>query len=1003
MGEDCLPQYCENSAEQLGDPSTKSEKLPHQPSSEPNGTEFKSLPHLQNQNSVLTYQGLHGSARSRKCKSEYRVVLGRKLGMKSARFDRRENATYAEASPVSLLKPANDSVELLGQRVGNYVLERHLASGGMAEVFVARHPELGRKVAVKLLSAELAAELDLNQRFLQEAQITANLKHPGIVEIYDLGKIRGRSYYTMELMQGCDLHEHLQTRGKLSVEHARDYLSQIASALQAAHDLEIVHRDLKPANIFVLEGSPTRLKLMDFGIAKLRDTRRAVGTMTGQILGTPTHMSPEQAMGLVDRISKCSDVYSLGVIAYEMLSGQLPFTADADFLLMTMHVRDPVPPLLELVPNLQPALAELVEDCLAKEPQDRPQSAGEFLKRLHDKRSTVSAGVAEATIAEAPAPMAEPTAERANSKRSARKKPSEPAKKKAPPPKSVKQVVSVRPEPPPVVETPVVEAPLARASPSEAPSSQPPPLLSEVLDDDPTEEGTVSLSTGEDAALDRILRRMKTRADFPSFLTNISEISTKADVDRGFSARQVSGAILKDFALTAKLLRMANLVYPDRFGGKVYSVQGAVVILGFDSVRAMALGVSVFKMPGSTGGKKKGSRNEQKVCKGPFHKELAESAVNSMVAGELARELAPRAGVLNVEMAMMCGMFRNLGRQLTMEYLPDQYRKLLTLTETEGMSVSLASQKVFGTSLQKLAVGIAERWCLPETMRIAISTETAPDHELVKESERLSSLAKFVTDFCHIIATGRRAQWEASVERLLSHHVHLFSLNKKEINGLLGLVCKSFETRYATIFGPYSRKSRFLSNARDITGEEAPPEPKPPEPLTEDERFQLSKDLAKLTQGLEEKHEPVELLKYALNALNQGLASKRVLLFVASSDRQKMNVHSAIGDEADTFTGRLEVPLTRGTDVFSLAFRNGRPLVIEDALSSRNMRRVPQCYYEVLGSSTFALYPCVNRGYRTVLLLVDAESTALLPPDERLSATKELREVLVKIVERAAA
>lgn len=872
--------------------------------------------------------------------------------MKSASLDRREAATVAGAEPVSQLIAANDAVDLLGQKVGNYVLERHLATGGMAEVFVARHPELGREVAVKLLSAELAAELDLNQRFLQEAQITANLKDPGIVEIYDLGKLKGRSYYTMELMQGCDLRKYMHEAGKLPTLESIDFLAQIASALQAAHRQDIIHRDLKPANVFVQQGQPTRLKLMDFGIAKLRDAQRGSGTMAGQILGTPSHMAPEQAMGMVDRISKCSDIYSLGVIAYELLSGQLPFTAETDFLLMTMHVRDPVPPLLDRVPGMHPTLAKLVEDCLAKDSAARPQSAKDFLNRLqacHDEATAPKAVTA---------PSKRPT----------------PVQKSAPPP----QPVEVSP-------------------------SQPPPFLSEEVDDLPTASGAVTLSTGDEAAMDRILRRMKTKADFPSFLSNISEISNKADVKQGFSAKEVSRAILKDFALTAKLLRMANLVYPDRFGGKVYSIQGAVVILGFDSVQAMALGVSVFKMPGSASGKKKGDRNEQKVSKGPFHKQLAESAINSMVAGELAKELAPRVGLDNVEMAMMCGMFRNLGRQLTMEYLPDQYQKLLQLTETDGMSVSLASQKVFGTTMQKLAVGIAERWQLPETMRLAISTETSPDNELLTEVERLSSLAKFVNDFCHIIATGRRAQWESSVERLLTSHGHLLSLDKEEVNALLGLVCKSFESRYSTIFGPYSRKSKFLSSARSITGDEAPPEPSPPQPLTESQRSALASGLTTISHGLEQKQDPGELLKIALKSLQDGMAAKRVLLFVSSSDRQNMNVHSALGEEADTFPGRLEVPLTRGTDVFSLTFRNGRPLVIEDALSSRNMRRVPQCYYEVIGSTTFALYPCVNRGYRTVLLLVDAESPSFLPTEERLAATKELRETLVKVVERVVA
>src|SRR4051812_28795436 len=142
--------------------------------------------------------------------------------------------------------------ELIGQQIGNYVVEELLGRGGMAVVYLARHPALGREVAVKLLSPEYKGDLDLNRRFLQEAQVTANFHHPNIVEIYDLGEVGGRAYYTMERLVGTDLASQLAKKGRFRPSEVSDYFRQICRALEVAHRQGIVHRDLKPANIFVV-------------------------------------------------------------------------------------------------------------------------------------------------------------------------------------------------------------------------------------------------------------------------------------------------------------------------------------------------------------------------------------------------------------------------------------------------------------------------------------------------------------------------------------------------------------------------------------------------------------------------------------------------------------------------------------------------------------------------------------------------------------------------------
>src|SRR6185295_10754075 len=275
--------------------------------------------------------------------------------------------TRIEPSAEASSAPTSDISDLVGRQIGNYVIERALARGGMAVVYLAKHPTLGREVAVKLLSAEYQGDVDLNRRFIQEARVTANFRHRNIVEIYDFGEIEGRAYYTMERLLGLDLASQLARRGRFSPREVAAYFEQICAGLSAAHEVGVVHRDLKPANIFVVGEEPLHIKLMDFGIAKVQEARSGSETRRGEVLGTPAYISPEQALGHVHAISVRTDVYALGIIGYEMLTGQLPFVADSDLLLLTMQIRDTAQPLIELAPDTPPRMAELLERCLAKE------------------------------------------------------------------------------------------------------------------------------------------------------------------------------------------------------------------------------------------------------------------------------------------------------------------------------------------------------------------------------------------------------------------------------------------------------------------------------------------------------------------------------------------------------------------------------------------------------------------------------------------------------------
>jgi HD-like signal output (HDOD) protein len=528
-----------------------------------------------------------------------------------------------------------------------------------------------------------------------------------------------------------------------------------------------------------------------------------------------------------------------------------------------------------------------------------------------------------------------------------------------------------------------------------APTAQPEPasyLLSEITDGP---AGTLTLTNDDGKVLDKLLRRMQRRADFPAFLNNVTEISRRADADADYSAMQLSESILKDFALTAKLLRMVNGLFANRFGGRVYSVNQAVIILGFDSVRSMALGVSIYKQPGQGG---LGADKEKRS--GRFHEQLADEAISSLISGEIARTLAFKAGIRDGELAMMCSMFRNLGQQLVMEYLPDEYQKILELCETEHISRVAAAQRVLGTSLPKVGLGVAERWCLPKLMRAAMAQNPKPDDMLLRDEDRLSALARVSNDLCHIVATADRQNYKANMQRLLALHKRLLSLSDQELSSLIGTVCKSFESRYSSLFGPYHKKSRFLFNAREITGQAGPAEQRVSAPLTDVELGRLEQSVLVLSEGLA-KRQPIDsLLGEAMQKLAGALDARRVLLLTQTSDRKELEVRLSVGEEAKALKSQFRVPLGQGADLFSATLRSGKNQVIADTLNPSTMRRLPQRYFEAIGSPSLALYVCASRGYPTALALVDADAAEYLPVQDRVHATRGLRELIAKLAEK---
>jgi serine/threonine protein kinase len=260
--------------------------------------------------------------------------------------------------------------DLLNQR---YQLLERLGSGGMAEVYRARDLMLERSVAIKVLRADYSSDKEFQERFRQEARAAANLSHPNIVTVHDFGLDNGQLFIVMEHIPGTDLKSLLRKRGRLSVDEAIPLMVQACAGIGYAHRAGLVHCDVKPHNLLITPDR--RLKVTDFGIARALSTIHP-GDRDDVVWGSPQYFSPEQARGQAP--SPASDVYSLGVMLYEMLTGTLPFTATTAEELARMHIHSRPHPLSEYLPDIPPMLEQIEAKILSKEPSARYRTADQL-------------------------------------------------------------------------------------------------------------------------------------------------------------------------------------------------------------------------------------------------------------------------------------------------------------------------------------------------------------------------------------------------------------------------------------------------------------------------------------------------------------------------------------------------------------------------------------------------------------------------------------------------
>ena len=300
---------------------------------------------------------------------------------------------YGMDVDIDEMKRRNDRIDKIAHlpahdvtSVGGYASLELIARGGMGEVYKARHPSLNRVVAIKILSSYLKDDADLNKRFAREAKTMAQLRHPNIITIHDFGEQDGLPYIVMEYLTGETLSEVLKTRTRIPLEESLLLLQDLASALDYAHGQGVIHRDVKPSNVIiepVTTSTAARVQraiLMDFGIARFLAENTMI-TVTGDMLGTADYISPEQVQN-TESVDHRADIYSFGVMTYQVLTGRKPFERNNTWAMIRSHLEEPPPDARDIVPSLPESASRAIIKAMAKKPEDRFASATDFVRAL---------------------------------------------------------------------------------------------------------------------------------------------------------------------------------------------------------------------------------------------------------------------------------------------------------------------------------------------------------------------------------------------------------------------------------------------------------------------------------------------------------------------------------------------------------------------------------------------------------------------------------------------
>jgi serine/threonine protein kinase len=725
------------------------------------------------------------------------------------------------------------------------------------------------------------------------------LQHANIVPLFDAGEYQGQPYLVCAYVEGGTLAKMLKD-GALSAVKSAEIACYILDALEYAHKQGVMHLDIKPGNIMI--GQRGQPMLMDFGIARLMKEQ---SEDSQEVIGSPQYMAPECISN--GKVDASADLYSVGMVLYEMVTGIPAFVGDNAFNVMNRVVHEPV-----VAPSVHNAalnenLEAIILKAVAKRKEDRYPDAATMRAALKEYLG----GIGDAVV---------------NDKHS---------------------------------------------------------------------------------TLDFLLRRMRSKSDFPALSGIITEIN-KIVSSESDSANKLARVILQDFALTNKMLRLVNTVSYGQFGGNISTISKAVVIMGFETVRNIAMSLIMLEF----------MQNKT------LAHQLKDEVVASFFSGVLAIQLAVGRNIRDAEELMICSMFQNLGRMLVTYYFFEESQEISRIIE-QGQSEDQAAIKVLGLTYNEIGIGVAKSWNFPK--RLLEGMEKLPAGEPVKKPklpiEHVRATVSMANELCEIASTTDPHEKSQALNMLRFRYQDAIDVPEHKLNAVLENSLQELTSRALTLEINTSR-SPLVSKVRKWTGQaiDTIPEGTKKSDImngvhgiesalnAEDKKESSAKPdpatvmgagIQDVTNTLVEDFNLNDVLLMVLETIYRGLGFKRAIICIRDNKINAMVARMGLGAGVDEVIPHFRFKLAYEADVFHLAIDKGVDIVIEDLRAESIANKIPVWYRELVDAQSFILLPVVVNKKTIGLFYADMqEANSLKLSEQQLSLLRTLRNQAVLAIKQ---
>lgn len=788
------------------------------------------------------------------------------------------------------------------RNIGRFEVVQPLGRGMQGSVWLAHDPQLKREVAIKTIDVDASTNPAAVRTLLEEAVMASRLVHPGLVTLFDAGRDGDKPYLVFEYVPGRTLATVIRDDGRIAPLAAARYTLQMLQAVEFAHRKGVVHRDLKPANVMIAADDIARI--MDFGIASLVS---GVDPADTGFHGTPAYTAPEYVTSR--EFSPRSDVFSIGLMLHEMLTGEPAISGSTVFEVLHKIANVPFTPPSGKAAEVDEVLDGIVMRALAKDPTLRYASAQEMADAIEDYLR-------------------------------------------------------------------------------------------------PAKTATAIEHDGSDGTLEFLLRRIRLKNDFPALSNTITSVTKAISADKQGLATLAS-AILKDFAITNKLLKLVNSAHYGQLRGGVSTVTRAIMVLGFDQVRSMAVGLMLFDH----------LQNRSQAAG------LRDEIIAGYFGALLARSLATPAGVRDSEEAFIAALFHNLGRLLTAFYFHEEHAEIMKSLQQGGDEREVAIA-LLGSPLDELGAGVARSWKFPEeiiaSMQPVVGKTLEPPPTEAERMRMLASLVRGIVDAVRFTPDQLRGRKVLEIEQRFAPAL---GVNQSQI---LTAVAKAVRdvSADASVLGMKTGASPFFARAvawtQHLSGDRVPDEAQntiagtvldSSELLVESEatdgtaiaanrKAALTAGIQDITNVLVGKYQMNDVLRMVVETMYRGAGFSRVLLLIRDAASNSLKTRMGLGTDIESILRKgFSIPLAPAKDVFHAVLAQGIDLFIEDANSPKVRDHVPRWYRQSLNAHSFALFPVMVGKTSVALLYGDSPDPGQLAfTPEELSLLKTLRNQAVMAI-----